>query len=75
MITFQPCVCVGCDFTDRVHLQQALRANANPFDLALLGDAPEVLPLKSFVVAHGSVFDSAIHLFLFLLRFLLYTEF
>ena len=75
MISFQPCVWISGNFTDGVNLQQALGSNANPFDLALLWDAAEVLPLKSFVVAHGSVFDSAIHLFLFLLRFLLYTEF
>jgi hypothetical protein len=54
VITFQPCIWVGCDFADGMHFQQALGANADPFNLALLGDAAEVLPLKGFVVAHGS---------------------
>ena len=75
VITFQPCVCVGCDFTDRVHLQQALRVNADPFDLALLGNTGELLPLKGFAVAHGSMFVSVIRQFPYLLRFRLYTEF
>ncbi len=35
-------------------LRHALITNSNPFDLALLWDAAEVLPLKGFVVAHGS---------------------
>ena len=55
VIPFQPCVWVGSDFTDRVDLQQALGTNADPFDLAMLRDAPEVLPLKGFVIAHFPV--------------------
>ena len=55
MITFQPCIWIGQNFADGVDLQQALGTNSNPFYFALLRDAAEVLPLKGFVVAHGSV--------------------
>ena len=54
VVTFQTSVWIGGDFTDRVYFQQALGANANPFDLALLWDTAEVLPFQYFVVAHGS---------------------
>ena len=65
MVTFQTSIWISGNFTDGVNLQQALGSNANPFDLALLWDAAQVLPLKDFVVAHGSVFVAVISQFLF----------
>ena len=56
VISFQPCVWIGRDFTDGVYFQQALGANANPFDFALLGNTAQVLPLQGFVVTHDFVF-------------------
>ena len=58
VVTFQTSVWIGGDFTDRVYFQQALGANANPFDLALLGNAAQVLSLKGFVLAHCSTSSS-----------------
>ena len=43
---------ISLDFINRVHLQQALGSNPNPFYFSLLGDTAQVLPLKGFVVAH-----------------------
>ena len=56
VIALEPHVWVGGDFADRMNLQQALGANANPFDFALLGNTAQVLPLQGFVVTHDFVF-------------------